>query len=150
MIVKTTILKFDTPGAPEFIDMTDEVAQAVKESGVKNGTVTVYSKHTTAAVRINEWETGIRHDFKEMVKKMFPPHEYYRHNDMSVRTENIDCDDDRCDKNGHSHQTHLFMGTSETIPISEGTMMLGRWQRILFIELCSPRKREVVLQIMGE
>jgi len=150
MIIKTTILSFDTPGAPEFIDMTDEVVKTVGESGVRNGTVTVYSKHTTAAIRINEWEAGIRHDFKELAKKMFPPHDYYRHNDMSVRTENIDCDDDRCDKNGHSHQTHLFMGTSETVPIVDGKMTLGRWQRILFIELCSPRKREVVLQVLGE
>lgn len=150
MTVRTTILKFDTPGAPEFIDMTDEVVKAVTESGVRNGAVTIFSKHTTAAVRINEWETGIRHDFKEVVKRMFPPFDYYRHNDMSVRTENIDCDDDRCDKNGHAHQTHLFMGTSETVPIVDGKMTLGRWQRIFLIELCSPRTREIVLQVMGE
>jgi secondary thiamine-phosphate synthase enzyme len=150
MIVRTTILKFKTPGAPEFIDLTDEIIKAVTESNVKNGIVTVYSKHTTAAIRINEHEAGIKHDFKELVAKMFPSQSYYRHNDMSVRTENIDCDDDRCDKNGHSHQIHMFLGTSETIPVVDGRMTLGRWQRVFLIELCSPRNREVVLQVMGE
>ncbi len=149
MIVRTTILSLTTTGAPEFIDLTDETKKAVHESNVKNGTVTVYSKHTTAAIRINESESGIKHDFKEHVKKAYPPFDYYRHNDMSVRTENLDCDDDRCDKNGHSHLNHFFLGTSETIPIVDGKMALGRWQRIFLIELCSARKREVVLQVLG-
>ncbi len=149
MIVRTTILKFTTTGAPDFIDLTDETEKAVKSSGIQNGTVLVYSKHTTAAIRINESEAGIKHDFREHVKKIYPPFEYYRHNDMGVRTENLDCDDNRCDKNGHSHLNHFFLGTSETIPIVEGKMALGRWQRVFLIELCSPRKREVVLQVLG-
>lgn len=150
MMVTTATLHISSTKAPEFIDITEQVERAVAACGLKNGTVTVYSKHTTAAIRINEREAGIIHDFETFVKKTWPPHQYYRHNDMSVRTENIDCDDDRCDKNGHSHQTHLFLGTSETIPVVDGRMTLGRWQRIFLIELCSPRQRDVVLQIIGQ
>lgn len=139
-----------TPGAPEFIDITDEVIAAVNKSKVKHGTVTVYAKHTTAAIRINEKESGFIEDFKDFVKKTLPPHAYYRHNDMKIRTENIDCDDDRCDKNGHAHCQHMLLGTSETIPIVDGKLTLGRWQRVFLVELCSPRKREVVLQVIGE
>ena len=139
-----------TKEAPEFIDLTDEVIAAVKKSGVENGIVTVYTKHTTAAIRINERESGFIEDFKDFVKKTLPPHAYYRHNDMKIRTENLDCDDDRCAKNGHSHCQHMLLGTSETIPIVDGTLTLGRWQRVFLVELCSPRKREVVIQVMGE
>lgn len=150
MKVFTQTLKLKTPAAPEFIDITDNVVKAVQQSGVKQGTVTVYSKHTTAAIRINEKESGFIQDFKDYLTKTFPAHHYYRHNDMKIRTENIDCDDDRCDKNGHSHCQHLLLGTSETIPIIEGKLTFGRWQRVFLVELCSPRKREVVLQVVGE
>ena len=131
MTVYTTVHRLTTPPAPEFVDITAAVEKAVKKSGVINGTITVYSKHTTAAIRINEKEKGFIEDFKDWLKKTFPPHDYYRHNDMSIRTENIDCDDDRCDKNGHSHCQHMLLGTSETMPIIEGKLTLGRWQRVL-------------------
>ncbi len=150
MTVVTHTLALNTPAAPEFIDITDEVVAAVNKSGVKNGTVTVYVKHTTAAIRINEKESGFIQDFKDYLNKTFPPFNYYRHNDMKIRTENLDCDDDRCDKNGHSHCQHMLLGTSETIPIVDGKLTLGRWQRVFLVELCSPRKREVVFQVIGE
>lgn len=150
MKIFTHSLELKTPAAPELIDITGTVQAAVKKSGITNGTVTVYSKHTTAAIRINEKESGFIQDFKDYLNKTFPPHQYYRHNDMKIRTENIDCDDDRCDKNGHSHCQHMLLGTSETIPILEGKITLGRWQRVFLVELCGPRKREVVFQVVGE
>ena len=150
MKVVTVTHSLRTKEAPQFIDLTDEVQAAVRKSGVTDGIVTVFSKHTTAAVRINEKESGFIEDFKEFVKKALPPHTYYRHNDSHIRTENIDCDDDRCTKNGHSHCQHMLLGTSETIPVVDGKLTLGRWQRIFLVELCSPRKREVVFQIIGE
>jgi secondary thiamine-phosphate synthase enzyme len=147
--VERRVLNLQTNTAPEFVDITDNVTAFVTECGVTEGTVTVYSKHTTGAVRINEAETGIQKDFAEHLEKMLPRHKYYRHNDLTIRTENIDCDDDVCAKNGHAHQQHFLLGTSETIPIADGKLILGRWQRVFFIELCSPRKREIVLQVMG-
>lgn len=150
MKVVSRIFTLITPGAPEFIDITDEVMAAAKKSKVRNGIVTVYVKHTTAAIRINEKESGFIQDFKDYLNKEFPPFNYYRHNDMKIRTENIDCDDDRCDKNGHSHCQHMLLGTSETIPIVDGKLTLGRWQRVFLVELCSSRQREVVLQVIGE
>jgi secondary thiamine-phosphate synthase enzyme len=147
--VERRSLKLQTKTAPEFIDLTDNVTAFVTESGITEGTVTVYSKHTTGAIRINENETGIQKDFTDHLEKMLPRHKYYTHNDLTIRTENLECDDDVCAKNGHAHQQHFLLGTSETIPVAEGKLTLGRWQRIFFIELCSPRKREVVLQVMG-
>ncbi len=150
MKVVTITHSLHTKEAPQFVDLTDEVQAAVAKSGVTNGTVTVYSKHTTAAIRINEKESGFIEDFKDFLKKEFPPFAYYRHNDMKIRTENLDCDDDRCAKNGHSHCAHMLLGTSETIPIVDNKLTLGMWQRVFLVELCSPRKREVVFQIIGE
>lgn len=150
MKVVTVTHTLTTAEAPQFVDLTDEVEKAVRTSGVQNGTVTVYSKHTTAAIRINEKESGFIQDFKDFIAKTLPPFDYYRHNDMNIRTENLDCDDDRCAKNGHSHIGHMLLGTSETIPVTDGKLALGRWQRIFLVELCSPRKREIIFQVLGE
>lgn len=139
-----------TKEAPQFVDLTDEVQAAVTKSRVKSGIVTVYVKHTTAAIRINEKESGFIEDFKDYLKKQFPPFSYYRHNDMKIRTENLDCEDEHCAKNGHAHCQHMLLGASETVPIVDGKLDLGKWQRVFLVELCSPRKREVVFQIIGE
>lgn len=138
------------PAALEFVDITESVQACVKSSGIRNGLIAITSQHTTAAIRVNENEKGFREDFKEFISKLLPAQNYYRHNDGSVRTENIDCDDDRCMRNGHSHVQHMLLGTSETLPIIQGQLKLGRWQRIFLIELCSPRKREVVLTVVGK
>ena len=148
-IIHQTI-QVQAPAAPEFVDITEPVQAFVKSAGIKNGLIAITSQHTTAAIRVNENETGFREDFKEFIAKLLPSKNYYRHNDGSIRTENIDCDDDRCMRNGHSHVQHMFLGTSETLPIIDGKLKLGRWQRIFMIELCSPRKRDVVLTVVGE
>ena len=143
-------LQIRTSGAPEFIDITDQVSATVAAAEITNGSVAFTSQHTRAAIRINENEHGFQEDWKELIAKFAPSNAYYRHNDGSIRTENIDCDDDRCTKNGHSHCQHMLLGTSETLPVMAGKLKLGRWQRIFLVELCSPRTREVILTIIGE
>lgn len=136
----------------EFIDITEKVKKFVAESKIKNGQILIYSPHTTLAIRINEKEKGIVHDFSEFMVKLLPKDKYYQHNDLNIRTENLVCSVGATDcLNGHSHCGHLLMGgTSEVVPIMEEKLILGQWQRIFAIELDSARDRKVIMQIMGE
>lgn len=144
------ILKVTAKNALDFIDLTEEVKKCVEEYGVKDGLICVFIKHTTAAIRINENEKGFKKDFKEFIQKLIPHDKYWRHNDLSIRTENVVCSPGATDCiNGHSHIQQLFLGTSETIPIEKGRLVLGRWQRIFLIELDKPRPREIFLKILG-
>jgi len=140
------VIEREASGAPEFIDITDEVLAAVEASEVREGAVTVFSRHTTAAVKINENEPLLLEDMARFLERAAPREADYRHNDFVIRTVNMT--EDEC-PNGHSHCQHLLLSASETIPISEGTALLGRWQRIFLIELDHPRLRQVVIQVSG-
>ena len=91
MAVHTKILKFKTKKYLEFVDLTDKVEAFLKKLAVRAGTVTVFSRHTTLAVRVNEREKGLMADFTELIDKLIPKKKYYRHNDLSIRTENLTC-----------------------------------------------------------
>lgn len=135
----------------QFVDLTDKIAASLTKSKIKNGFVTIFTKHTTAAVRVNEKEKGIINDFKKMAEKIAPKKAYWEHNDLRKRTENLVCSPGASDcQNAHSHLLQLLMGTSETIPVVEGKLSLGPWQRIFLIELDCPRDREVIVQVIGE
>jgi secondary thiamine-phosphate synthase enzyme len=110
------------------------------------GTATVFSRHTTAAVKINENEPLLLTDMCQRLSRIFPAEEYYRHNDWNIRTHNITPDEA---PNGHSHCQHLLLATSETIPVMEGQLGLGRWQSIFLIELDRPLKRTVTVVVSG-
>lgn len=138
-------IKLDTP-APGFIDITDRVVELVQETGVDLGIVLLYSKHTTAAVVLQEKEPGLMEDFAKFQERLAPREIYYKHNDFTVRTVNMNPDES---PNGHSHCLHLLMGSSTFIPVSRGAMDLGTWQRIFLVELDSPRPREIIVQVYG-
>ncbi len=147
MLALTNRLIFETTRAPEFIDITERVVEFVGGTGIKNGFVVVYSKHTTAAIKINENEPLLLHDMERFLERLASQNGYYQHNDFTLRTVNMT--EDEC-PNGHAHCQHLLMSTSETIPIVDGELQLGRWQRVFLVELDRPRAREVVLQVLGE
>ena len=136
-----------TTCAPEFIDITDWVAECVAESQIANGFAVVYSKHTTAAVKINENEPLLLDDMAGFLEKIFPRDHSYQHNNFEIRTVNMNENES---PNGHAHLQHLLMGTSETVPVMDGQMQFGTYQSIFFIELDHPRPREVLVQIVGE
>lgn len=140
-------IRIETESAPQFIDITAEVERAVAESGVTNGIAVIYSKHTTAAIRINEAEPLLLQDMAEFLERVAPRNGYYRHNDFSIRTAHMT--DDEC-PNGHAHCQNLLMGASEAVPIIAGRPQFGRWQRVFLIELDRPRTREVLIQILGD
>ena len=134
----------------QFIDITEDVLAAVAKSEVRNGTVVVYSPHTTCAVVINEPESGFMDDFCDLLDELAPPDRYYRHDDLSIRTEGIE-EDTAEHPNGHSHlRAALLSSTSQAIPVVEGRAMLGRWQKIFFCELDRARARKVFIQVAGD
>ncbi len=139
-------LKLESKKAPEFIDITQKVQECVAEAEVSHGFVVVYSRHTTAAIKINENEPLLLQDMEQFLERISPRNGKYRHNDFSIRTVNMN--EDEC-PNGHAHCQHLLLGTSETLPVVEGTMQFGQYQSIFLIELDHARPREVVVQVMG-
>ena len=140
-------LRVDTEKAPQFIDITDWVSQCVAQTEVRNGFAVVYSKHTTAAIKINENAPLLLEDMTRFLERLSPREGCYAHNDFSIRTVNMTPDEA---PNGHAHLQHLLLGTSETVPVIDGIMQFGRYQSIFFIELDHPRSREVMVQVVGE
>lgn len=147
LVCATTVLHLHTEQGPQFVDITPQVQQAVSDVEVSVGSVVVYSRHTTAAIKINENEPLLISDMCERLTALFPPGGTYRHNDFTTRTVNMTDDEE---PNGHSHCQHLLLSTSETIPIVDGRIALGCWQRIFLVELDRARPREVVISVFGQ
>ena len=141
---------FRTTDCGQFVDMTEDVKELVARSDVRNGMALVYSPHTTCAVLINERETGFIEDFGGIMENLVPLKGIYRHDDLESRTENLG-DDPHDIPNGHAHCRQALLGSaSQAIPIVEGELQLGRWQRVFFLELDRSRDRRVLIQVMGD
>jgi len=122
----------------ELVNITDKVRGFVSESGVKNGTVTVFVPHATAAILINEDETGLKNDFKKFLQSF---------------TENLgeELEHDRIDDNAKAHLASGIIGPSEVMLVKDGKLVLGTWQEIFLFELDGPRQnRKVELLVVGE
>jgi secondary thiamine-phosphate synthase enzyme len=138
-----------TEGGLSVRDITEEVNEAVRASGIRNGIACVYSPHTTCCVRVNEFENGFLEDFARLLKALVPTDGYYAHDDWDRRTENI-CTEDMEAGNGHAHCMAMLLGTAgESIPVREGKLALGTWQRVLFLELDRERERRWTVQVVG-
>ena len=138
-----------TTGGLSVLDITDEVQEAVRESGVQQGIACVYSPHTTCSVRVNELEQGFFEDFADMLLRLVPRETYYAHDDWDRRTENV-CPEDMDAGNGHAHCMSMLLGPAgEAIPVRDGEIQLGQWQRILFLELDRERDRRWTVQVVG-
>lgn len=148
-IFKTSAFTLEllTGKSPAFFDITDEVAEYVRAADVRNGFALVFSKHTTAAVVIQENEPLLMIDMCAALERFSPRNINYRHNDFTIRTVNMHEDES---PNGHSHCQHLLLGSSENVPVVDGDLALGEFQRIFVVEL-DPEKysRKVMVQVMG-
>jgi secondary thiamine-phosphate synthase enzyme len=136
----------ETTHAPQFIDITEDIADAVNRSHVRNGIAVVFSRHTTAAIKINESEPELLKDMAHFLSEIAPLERDYHHNDFEVRTVNME--EDEC-PNAHSHCQHLVLSASESVPVLDGRLHLGRWQRIFLVELDRAKARQVVVQVVG-
>jgi secondary thiamine-phosphate synthase enzyme len=138
-----------TEGGLSVRDITHEVVEAVRESGIQNGIVCVYSPHTTCCVRVNEFENGFLADFASLLRRLVPSEGYYAHDDWDRRTENI-CEEDMERGNGAAHCMSMLLGSAgEAIPVRDGELCLGTWQRVLFLELDRERERRWLVQVVG-
>ena len=139
-----------TAGGLSITDITEQVFEAVEKSGVRDGICCVYSPHTTCSVRVNEYERGFLEDFSVLLRRLVPTEHYYAHDDWDRRTENMSDDEDMENGNGHSHcMSMLLGGAGESIPLRNGELQLGQWQRVLFIELDRERDRRWLVQVVG-
>jgi len=129
----------------EFRDLTDAVAERVARSGVDRGLVLVQSHHTTTAMVVNENERRLLEDFLRLLECWAPTSDHYRHDDLHARPEAPPGER----PNGAAHARALLLGSSRTLGIAGGELVLGRWQRILMLELDGPRRRTVSIHVVG-
>ncbi|MEJ0021965.1 MAG: secondary thiamine-phosphate synthase enzyme YjbQ [Candidatus Doudnabacteria bacterium] len=145
-MIKIEKLKLKTQKQFELIDITDKVKTVLESAGIDSGMLTVFSPHTTAAIRINHNEPLLIQDIIKMIYRLVPVDINYSHDLFEIRS-GIDAGER---SNGHAHVKAFLLGSSETIPVAHKEMQLGGKQSIFFVELDGARDREVVIQVMGE
>ena len=131
----------------EFMDITDKIHEIIDNSGIREGQVVVFSSHTTMGVVINHNETMLMQDFMRVLYRIVPVEDHYSHDLFELRNSTVRSDGR---SNGHSHAKAMLIGSSETIPISKGKMMLGHRQSIFAVEFDGSRKRNITIQVIGE
>jgi secondary thiamine-phosphate synthase enzyme len=134
-------LEVQTSKRMEIHDLTDTVREMVRATGVTAGIVTVSTMHTTTAIFVNEPQTALLDDIHDMLERLVPRAEDWKHNDPRYS----DCDR----QNADAHLRAIMLGSSVTLQVAEGALTMGQWQRILMAELDGPRKRGLVLQVLA-
>ena len=130
-----------------FVDVTETLQRAIKDSAVTEGCAVAYCRHTTCGLLINEWEDGALEDLRAHLERLIPVNGYFKHDDLELRTQNLQPGER---VNGWSHVTQMLLGgTSHAIPVAAGEPLLGRWQRLIFVELDEPRERSLLFHVFG-
>ena len=145
MHITNEFLEVETDKGIGIYNIKPQIEQILETTGIKNGQVIVFSRHTTTALAINEYEERLLEDTKIHFRKLAPESERYLHNDLHLR--DVPPDEPM---NAHSHLMAMMLSTSEIIPVVDGKLALGTWQSILFFDLDGPRKRSLLVQISGE
>ena len=131
------IIRLDSQQREQLIDITAQVRAVVARSGVRDGLVALYCQHTSAALMIQEnWDASVPTDVVHLLRKLIPPGVWLH---------------DRQDDNGDAHLKAGLVGPSETIPLMDGELALGRWQTVFFCEFDGPRQgRSVVCTVLAD
>lgn len=145
MKIVNEIIEIETDLGINIHNITSQVEAILKATGIKNGQIIIFVKHTTTAVAINEYEVRLLEDIKSHFAKLAPADAKYLHNDLHLR--DVPPDEP---ENAHSHLIAMMLNNSETVPVVEGQLALGTYQSILFFELDGARKRQVLVQIAGQ
>jgi secondary thiamine-phosphate synthase enzyme len=131
-------LSLTTKGNSDVADITRQVSESVRKTGIRDGQVLVFVPGSTGAVTTIEYESGVVKDLLDAVEELAPVGKYYRH------------DDRWGDGNGYAHVRAALLGPSLTVPINSGELTLGTWQQIVFIDFDNrPRNRRILVQISG-
>lgn len=148
MRAATITTEVTAPDRYAYVDLTEELERAVKDSGITDGAVVAFCAHTTCALLVNEWEDGVLDDFRSRMLHLVPDDAYYAHDDLVRRTQNLDESHER--RNGSSHvKAMLLSASSHAIPVAGGMPMLGRWQRLILLEMDEPKGRQIVFHVFG-
>jgi len=133
----TEYLTFNTRKHREYVHITPQVEAAVKKSGVRQGMVLVSAMHITAGVYVNDNEAGLIHDIDQWLEGLAPFREDYRHHQTG-------------EDNGDSHLKALLVHHQVMLPITDGKLDLGTWQRVFYAEFDGQRSKRVIVKVMGE
>ena len=145
MPIINKLIEVETDTGINIYNITPEIEKLIASTGINNGQVLIFSRHTTTALAINEDEERLLKDIKVFLRKLAPESERYLHNDLHLR----DVPEDE-PMNAHSHLMAMMLSTSEVVPIVDGKLALGTYQSVLFFELDGPRKRTVFCQLSGK
>lgn len=131
-------LWFNTRHRREFMNITGEVEQALRESGIREGLLLCNAMHITASVFINDDESGLHSDFEKWLEKLAPekPHSQYAHNGF--------------EDNADAHLKRTIMGREVVVAVTNGKMDFGPWERIFYGEFDGKRKKRVLVKVIGE
>jgi secondary thiamine-phosphate synthase enzyme len=133
----TEYLWFNTKKHREYINVTPQVEEILRKSGIKDGIVLVSAMHITAAVYVNDAESGLIQDIDEWLEGLAPFKQEYRHHRTG-------------ESNGDSHLKSLLMHHEVTVPVTDGKLDFGPWQQIYYAEFDGQRKKRVIVKVMGE
>ena len=138
MTVHTGLLRLETEGEGQIVDLTEGVLAVVRQSGVDHGAVCVFVTGSTAAVTTMEYEPGGVADLQALLERLVPRTDEYQHNVLNH------------DDNAHAHLRASLVGPSETVPLVAGRLVLGTWQQVVLIDFDDrPRRREVHVQVLS-
>ena len=137
MKVLTDYLWFNTPKRREMVRITDQVADIVRRSQVKEGIVLVSAMRITAAIYVNDWEGGLIEDFGQWLEKLAPSGLDYRHHQTG-------------EDNADAHLKRTIMGHQVILPITGGKLDLGPWEQVFYAEFDGQRRKRVVVKVLGE
>jgi secondary thiamine-phosphate synthase enzyme len=136
--VHTGLLRLETVGEGQIVDLTEGVLAVVRQSGVSQGLVSVFVTGSTAAVTTMEYEPGGVQDLQRTLERLVPRARDYAHNVLNA------------DDNAHAHLRASLVGPSETVPLVGGRLVLGTWQQLVLIDFDDrPRRREVHVQVLS-
>ncbi len=136
MTTATEYLWFETPRPRQFINITDRVRAVVRQSGVRDGMVLVSAMHITAAVYVNDNESGLIRDIETWADRLAPPGDYLHHKTG--------------ESNGDAHLKNLLLGHQVVVPVTRGDLDLGPWEQIFYAEFDGRRRKRVVVKVLGE
>jgi secondary thiamine-phosphate synthase enzyme len=131
-------LHFNLPTRRALVNITRQVDEALRESGIREGLVLVNPMHITASVFINDDEPGLHHDFEVWLEKLAPekPYGQYRHNG--------------CEDNADAHIKRTVMGREAVVAVTDGKLDFGTWEQIFYYEFDGRRDKRVLIKIIGE
>jgi secondary thiamine-phosphate synthase enzyme len=145
-IMRRVVVSVETCKPMEFVDITAAMSRVVDEAGLVEGLVVAQTRHTTTGLMINEHEPLLLADLEALFERVAPVESAYAHDDFTRRTVNLMPGERR---NGHAHCRAALLRTSESVPVTDGRLNLGRWQRVFLVDFDGGQHREVSLTLLG-